>query len=117
MAGCILTSADARAHRAQMAIAAAAVGSKIMPRISQFCEACGTHHTVEMEGEAVDRNYGLPPVEVHLTPAEEKQYQHFQHNTYCGVCKSHHGDDNCPGPREVTPSEFGNRRNPGIVSA
>ncbi len=117
MASCILTSADAKARRAQIAIAAASVGSKIMPRVNEYCEACGTQHMIEMEGEAVDKNYGAPPVEVHLSPSEEKEYGTYQHNSYCGECKSYHGMTGCPGHREVTPSEFGNRRNSGVLSS
>lgn len=115
MAGCILTSAEGKAHRANMAAAAEAVGSSIMPRINQFCEACGTQHTVEMEGPAVDKNYGSPPVDVHLTPGEEKEYQSYQHNSYCGECSSYHGIGKCPGHRISQPSQFGQRRSPLVI--
>jgi len=99
MPECVITSQEEILKRQQMIEAAHALGSKVMPMITQFCECHGQHHIIRVEGAAVEKNYGATPVDVHMTPEEEKENGIYHHHEYCSTCSSYHAIGACRGSR------------------
>lgn len=99
MPGCILTSPEGISSRERMVAAAEAVGSKVMPMITQFCDFHHQHHAVRMQGSAVDSRYGAAPVEVNMSPEEERNEGVFHHKEFCNTCSSYHMAGECRGKR------------------
>lgn len=96
MPGCIITSVEGIASRTRMVQAADALGSKVMPQISQFCEFHHQHHLVRVEGAPVDLRYGHSPVEVSI---DETKPDVYQHREFCNSCSSYHAIGSCRGAR------------------
>lgn len=98
MPGCIISSPEGLDSRHRLEMAAKTMGSRLMPRITQFCDFHKQHHVIEMHGDLVESRYGRAPVEVDV---DESKPEAYHHRAFCGTCSSYHNPGDCRGQRSV----------------